>query len=987
MEEGAENPAPTVWAWDRVESAGALQNGSVGEMGIVGDNGGFHREGSPSGPAMERHPVIFVSLRTCCIGDQCRNRKARARQRAHCVDAIAALDAHSRANNARQCARARGSRGVDRVTRVTEYPTDRHRQPGGVPSRQGGRRGRGRRRRAGRTRPLSGKLRLSGDQLPRGFANWADYVSCVLRSTTMAQVSAVYISPRCAHALHSGPTMQPARVSRPYPLSPPPPSVSPLAASKPATLSPPGANHVWSDRLSLDTSDEGTSRFFSSSTSSAGSANSAGSRSPPRWPAQPQLQKPKAQSLLRSYPPPMFLAHDNTADFHVPAAERELHVVLPEPWMDAPYVLQMARTQGWDVLDVRMQPHGAVLVFASAAGAARAFAQVNGSPEGVSWIGAGAARVQAHWAGAVGRANEEEMQTFAPARPLGSSGGPNSAKQLEFSIFVGDLAPETTNADLVAVFRNPLLGLRSDREPRVIRPFTSCRSAKIMVSPETGISKGYGFVRFTDEADQQRALIEMQGLYCLSRPMRLSHATAKTKPITAANGGSAGFSQYGDELDPFLLNPAGAGHGHETYARPGPDLYGSGSGRHSVSGPSDLVHYPRRGDYTAPPRARSIDAEEFFSTEAGGRVLGVEGGRVLGLEGARGGIGLSEDARLESARALLGVLNSADPYNTTVFVGGLSGLIAEETLRGFFAPFGEIHYVKIPPGKGCGFVQFVRKADAERAIERMQGFPIGGGKIRLSWGRSQSDKAAQAAAQAVQLGLNLGGLHLNSLSVADSARLFQTLEALGYSSVPSGGLQTNGFQVQDAQYTGGFQGQQLGGFQGQPFQAQQATNFQGPPASAGLQGPNAFQFSPTQPQTFQTNPSPPAQSPLAGQFAHPLYEAGSAGMSRAYTTSGFQPFSSDLAPGYGRGAPNRQSLPFESESFGLVGGRERQQTAPANSSTKSLNLGLAGLGLGQRREFGLDVGPLSAPLYNGIHPGGNGGGTKPTLSDNTVYLH
>jgi RNA recognition motif-containing protein len=34
-------------------------------------------------------------------------------------------------------------------------------------------------------------------------------------------------------------------------------------------------------------------------------------------------------------------------------------------------------------------------------------------------------------------------------------------------------------------------------------------------------------------------------------------------------------------------------------------------------------------------------------------------------------------------------------------------------------------------------MQFVRKADAERAIEKMQGFPIGGSRIRLSWGRSQ----------------------------------------------------------------------------------------------------------------------------------------------------------------------------------------------------------------------------------------------------------
>ena len=49
-------------------------------------------------------------------------------------------------------------------------------------------------------------------------------------------------------------------------------------------------------------------------------------------------------------------------------------------------------------------------------------------------------------------------------------------------------------------------------------------------------------------------------------------------------------------------------------------------------------------------------------------------------------------------------LTSSDPYNTTVFVGGLSPLISEETLRTFFAPFGEIHYVSSFPILLCGSV-------------------------------------------------------------------------------------------------------------------------------------------------------------------------------------------------------------------------------------------------------------------------------------------
>ena len=114
------------------------------------------------------------------------------------------------------------------------------------------------------------------------------------------------------------------------------------------------------------------------------------------------------------------------------------------------------------------------------------------------------------------------LNSFYPSSQNSNTPNPSPAsRHQEYSIFVGDLAPETTNSDLIAVFRDPILGLRSDREPRFIRPFTSCKSAKIMVDPVLGVSKGYGFVRFSEEADQQRALIEMQGLYCLSRPSEL----------------------------------------------------------------------------------------------------------------------------------------------------------------------------------------------------------------------------------------------------------------------------------------------------------------------------------------------------------------------------------------------------------------------------------------------------------------------------------
>lgn len=156
-----------------------------------------------------------------------------------------------------------------------------------------------------------------------------------------------------------------------------------------------------------------------------------------------------------------------------------------------------------------------------------------------------------------------------------------------------------------------------------------------MTNSETGLSRGYGFVRFTDPADQQRALAEMNGVTFgpLNRPMRVCLATPKHRPAPATS--------------PTTKSPT---------------------------------------------------------------------------------------------------LQQDDPHNTTVFVGGLSTPITEQELREYFRPFGEILYTKIPPGKGCGFVQFVSRRSAELAIQQMNGFAIGSSRIRLSWGRSQNDKSAAAAA-------------------------------------------------------------------------------------------------------------------------------------------------------------------------------------------------------------------------------------------------
>ncbi|KAL4854055.1 Polyadenylate-binding protein RBP45 [Chlorella vulgaris] len=100
-----------------------------------------------------------------------------------------------------------------------------------------------------------------------------------------------------------------------------------------------------------------------------------------------------------------------------------------------------------------------------------------------------------------------------------------------------------------------------------------------------------------------------------------------------------------------------------------------------------------------------------------------------------------------------------DPTNTTLFIGGLSGGVTEEQLRASFARFGDIIYVKIPAGKGCGFVQFVLRTAAERAMSAMNAQVLGSSAMRISWGRSSSRVANQAQQQGGMAGPHFGGMH------------------------------------------------------------------------------------------------------------------------------------------------------------------------------------------------------------------------------------
>ncbi|XP_032103470.1 tRNA selenocysteine 1-associated protein 1, partial [Sapajus apella] len=98
----------------------------------------------------------------------------------------------------------------------------------------------------------------------------------------------------------------------------------------------------------------------------------------------------------------------------------------------------------------------------------------------------------------------------------------------EYSLFVGDLTPDVDDGMLYEFF---------------VKVYPSCRGGKVVLD-QTGVSKGYGFVKFTDELEQKRALTECQGAVGLgSKPVRLSVAIPKAEDKTRKSRINGGQTQ------------------------------------------------------------------------------------------------------------------------------------------------------------------------------------------------------------------------------------------------------------------------------------------------------------------------------------------------------------------------------------------------------------------------------------------------------------
>ncbi|MES1919550.1 U6 snRNA binding, variant 3 [Bonamia ostreae] len=82
-----------------------------------------------------------------------------------------------------------------------------------------------------------------------------------------------------------------------------------------------------------------------------------------------------------------------------------------------------------------------------------------------------------------------------------------------------------------------------------------------------------------------------------------------------------------------------------------------------------------------------------------------------------------------------------DKNITTIFVGGVDGSTEENDLSKMLKKYGEITKIALKPDKGCGFVTFGNREDAEEAIEKLNGqLIIGDTKYKINWSKTTNNQ-------------------------------------------------------------------------------------------------------------------------------------------------------------------------------------------------------------------------------------------------------
>ncbi|XP_071733262.1 polyadenylate-binding protein RBP47C'-like isoform X1 [Rutidosis leptorrhynchoides] len=300
-------------------------------------------------------------------------------------------------------------------------------------------------------------------------------------------------------------------------------------------------------------------------------------------------------------------------------------------------------------------------------------------------------------------------------------------------------------------------------------------SIKVIRNKQTGFSEGYGFVEFFSHAAAEKVL---QTYTCIAmpnteQPFRLNWATFSMGDKRSNNGSDLSIfvgDLAADVTDTLL---------HETFFNKYPSVKAAKVVIDANTGRSKGYGFVRFGDDSERTQAMT----EMNGTYCSSRPMRIGAATPRKSSGYQQQYG-SQGGYMSNG----GSHSDGDSNNTTIFVGGLDPTVSDEDLRQPFSQYGDIISVKIPIGKGCGFVQFANRNNAEEALQKLNGTTIGKQTVRLSWGRNPANKQLRNDFGNQWAGAYYGGPMYDGYDYAMTPPHDPSMYAAAYGSYPMYGI-------------------------------------------------------------------------------------------------------------------------------------------------------------------------------------------------------
>ncbi|CAG5867688.1 unnamed protein product, partial [Menidia menidia] len=280
--------------------------------------------------------------------------------------------------------------------------------------------------------------------------------------------------------------------------------------------------------------------------------------------------------------------------------------------------------------------------------------------------------------------------------------------------YVGNLSRDVTEALILELFGQ-------------IGP---CKSCKMIV--DTAGHDPYCFVEFYEHRHATATIAAMNGRKILGKEVKVNWATT---PTSQKKDTSSHFHVFVGDLSPEIttddIKAAFAPFGKISDCRVVKDMAtGKSKGYGFVS------------------FFNKWDAENAIQ-QMGGQWLG---GRQIRTNWATRKPAPKTTNETTSSKQLSfdEVLNQSSPSNCTVYCGGVTTGLTEQTMRQTFSPFGQIMEIRVFPEKGYSFVRFNSHEAAAHAIVSVNGTSIEGYVVKCYWGKETTDMV-QGPIQQVQM--------------------------------------------------------------------------------------------------------------------------------------------------------------------------------------------------------------------------------------------